>query len=248
MINVNYGSKDRNTAYTTNFSSEYKIIQYLLDDDSPVCFDIGAHHGETIKDLREYFKTPIIYAFEPDPINYNILNKSVHGMSNVYIVNKGIGSAIGQYPFYSNQLSHTNSFLKVNETSKDHIRLQKMTAHERKDLFTKEYNREILLDMTTLDAYCNENNIQHIDFLKIDAQGFEIECLKGCSSMLSKVKILKCELSFFDFYEKSNTFYDLENLIKLYNFSLYSIPFVSQNPQNGRTDWVEVIYINNSYG
>ena len=61
--------------------------------------------------------------------------------------------------------------------------------------------------------------------------------------MLANTKILKCELSLFDYYDCSSSFYEIEEILRPYNFKLYSIPFVSQNPENGRTDWIDVIYI-----
>lgn len=42
------------------------------------------------------------------------------------------------------------------------------------------------IQIQTLDAYCEENGIVHINFLKIDVEGHEMAVFKGASNMLSK--------------------------------------------------------------
>jgi FkbM family methyltransferase len=43
----------------------------------------------------------------------------------------------------------------------------------------------VVAQATTLDSYCRENNITHIDLLKIDVEGAELQVLHGASAMLS---------------------------------------------------------------
>lgn len=43
----------------------------------------------------------------------------------------------------------------------------------------------VVAQATTLDSYCQENNITHIDLLKIDVEGAELQVLQGASAMLS---------------------------------------------------------------
>jgi FkbM family methyltransferase len=244
MINVNYGSVDRNEGYIKNFPTEYSILSQLIPMESPVLFDIGAHQGETIREMIEHLKSPVVHAFEPEKSNFKLLSNTFADTENVHLVNKGVGAVNEKRVFYINALSHTNSFLKVNEMSEDHIRIQKLSESERHALFAEDYNQERLVEITTIDDYCQQQTIKKIDLLKIDTQGFEVDCLKGASRMLHAVKVLKCEVSFFDYYEKSTSFFELESILRPYNLELYSIPFVSQNPENGRTDWLEVIYVN----
>jgi hypothetical protein len=37
---------------------------------------------------------------------------------------------------------------------------------------------------------------------------------------------------------------DIEKILLPAGFELYSISHISQNPMNGRTDWLDVIYVN----
>lgn len=246
MIDVNYGSINRNEGYIKNFPTEYNIISKFIVDETPVLFDIGAHQGESVKEMLSHFKSPIIYAFEPEQCNFIELCNFFADKKNVHLINKGVGSTKEERILYVNALSHTNSFLKVNPDSQDHIHIQKLNADEKRVLFKQDYNQEKLIEIITIDDYCQQQDIHYIDLLKIDTQGFEISCLQGATRMLHAVKVMKCEVSFFDYYEKSTSFFELESILKPYNFELYSIPFISQNPENGRTDWLEVIYVNKS--
>lgn len=52
---------------------------------------------------------------------------------------------------------------------------------------------KILLQVKRADEYIHANNIQTIDFLKIDTEGYELKVLKGFGESLSIVKIIQFE-------------------------------------------------------
>ena len=53
------------------------------------------------------------------------------------------------------------------------------------------------------------------------------------------------ELMLYDYYSRSLSFTDIENYLIPAGFQLYDISHIAKNPMNGRTDWVDVIYVNN---
>ena len=65
----------------------------------------------------------------------------------------------------------------------------------------------------------------------------------GFGDKLSNVDVVLTELLFFDFYERSLSFSDVEFYLLRSGFSIYDISHISKNPMNGRTDWVDVIYV-----
>ena len=42
------------------------------------------------------------------------------------------------------------------------------------------------VEVQTLDAYAMERNLNRIDFIKLDVEGYELECLKGAHSTIDK--------------------------------------------------------------
>ena len=45
------------------------------------------------------------------------------------------------------------------------------------------------ITLTTIDTFCQENNIEHIDFLKIDVEGNELKVLQGAKTMINNGNI-----------------------------------------------------------
>ena len=79
--------------------------------------------------------------------------------------------------------------------------------------------------------------------LKIDVQGAEALVIEGGQVFLKNTKSIMIEITFADYYETSNDLYDIEKYLIPSGFNLYSILDISQNPMNGRTDWVELLYV-----
>lgn len=45
-----------------------------------------------------------------------------------------------------------------------------------------------------LDTYCKKHRIPSPDFIKIDVQGAELDVLRGCDEILSKCRLIHCEI------------------------------------------------------
>ena len=83
-----------------------------------------------------------------------------------------------------------------------------------------------------------------IDILKIDTQGYEVGVLVGGKQMLKKTSCSIIEISLYDFYEKSTSILEVEQIMQEAGHSIWDISKVSKNPKNFRTDWVELVYRN----
>jgi hypothetical protein len=91
------------------------------------------------------------------------------------------------------------------------------------------------VDVTTIDEFCGRNAIAHIDFLKLDVQGFEREVLLGAQRLLDAraVRTLQVEIMFFPFYQRQLSFYDIESLLIPRHYRLFTIDnfFTTQDRQ-----------------
>lgn len=228
----------RNKEFHSNFNRD-KIIKSVIKSDLPIIFDVGAHHGQSIDYLREFFPRGFIYSFEPDPDSFKILSKK---KSEINIIsNIALSDESGFKVFYRNKISHTNSLNKVNLNSKDSIRAKNEKSIQNSS-YKDEVNSKINVETITLDEFMANNFIQSIDLLKIDVQGSEEKVLKGATNSLGKIMSIIIEISFYDYYEKSSSFAGVESYLFKAGFRLFSILEISQNPMNGRTDWAEVLY------
>lgn len=237
MENIGH-SKARNKEFEEKFSRE-RLFQHVVSTDKPVIFDIGAHRGESVAYLKRLFPQSSIFSFEPDPESFAILSSKPN--EGVSYFNVAVSDMDGSAPFYRNHISHTNSLLKVNFSSRDSIGIAKAVA-ENDHAYFAGFNEEVQVATTRLDTFLTCHSIDHIDLLKIDVQGAERRVLEGGGLQTTRVIIL--EVSFYDYYEQNTTFMDVEQILLPIGFRLFSISEISNNPMNGRTDWAEVVYLN----
>jgi len=230
---------DRNKAFNEKFSREIIIAKCFEKILCPMIFDVGSHHGESLGFFKEIAPNAQIHCFEPDPESYYILQKNFPDHENVH--NYAISDKIGEESFYRNPLSHTNSLNKVNLKSKDSIKIKQEKFSESSE-FLDAVNQKVVVPCTTLNFFVQNYEIESIDLLKVDVQGAEAKVLNGAKNILNMVEAVIIEIALFDFYEISNNFLDIENILIPAGFDLFSILDISQNPMNGRTDWVELLY------
>jgi len=220
-------SKNRNQKYFENYNREI-VIKNIVKKENPICFDVGAHIGESVLYFNKLFNNPLIYSFEPSPESFKILKNNNY--KNNICFNYAISNITGNTVFYENQISHTNSLVKINSLSVDSIKKQKTI------------NTKINIKAKKLDDFCSEEKINKIDLLKVDVQGAETLVFEGSQNILINTRVVIVEICFFDYYENKGGFFDIEKFLKPKGFSLFSISEISYNPMNGRTDWVEAIY------
>jgi FkbM family methyltransferase len=221
-----------------------KFYRKLLSK-NPTIIDIGANKGQTIVFFKKIFPKLKIFAFEPSE-TYEFLEKKYQNDKNIKLSNVAIDKKKGKKKFYyhkfkSHNTSGLSGFYKVNKDSKDHIRLR---SPERNKIL-KEINFSYSVNCMSLDdIFFKKINI---DLLKIDTQGNELNVLKGSKKLLKNIKFIKLELMLYDYYEKSYSISDIELFLKKFNFKIFNILEVQQNPVNFKTDWIEVLFFNKSF-
>jgi FkbM family methyltransferase len=139
-----------------------------------VIFDIGANIGQTANYLIKNFPDADIYCFEPVKKTYEELLSNIHN-NNIHPINEGLGIHILNQSIHKNDLNEHAS-LKENDGRFSEIETVKINTGEN---------------------FCNQNQINSIDLLKIDTEGYELEVLKGFGIMLrSNVKMIYAEVGF----------------------------------------------------
>ncbi len=218
-----------------------KFYRKLLSK-NPTIIDVGANKGQTIVFFKKIFPRLKIFAFEPSE-TYKFLEKKYHDDKNIKLSNVAIDKKKGKKKFYYHKFKSYNTsglsgFYKINKDSKDHIRLK---SSERNKIL-KEINFSYSVNCMSLDDIFKKKI--NIDLLKIDTQGNELNVLKGSKKLLKNIKFIKLELMLYDYYEKSYSISDIDLFLKKYNFKIFNILEVQQNPVNFKTDWIDVLFYN----
>ncbi len=124
---------------------------------------MGANIGQSAKAYLKAFPEARIYSFEPVAATYQALvaNMGQQSPDRFVAVNSALGAEIG-------------------EGRMD-------TRHGGSDMFQLTEDGNESVEITTLDHFCE--NIPFIDFLKIDAEGHDLQVLKGADRMLREKRI-----------------------------------------------------------
>jgi FkbM family methyltransferase len=200
--------------------------------ENPIIIDVGAHHGETLIACRDAFPKAMIHCFEPDPESQDILAKCAAGLANVKLHPFALGAAPGQAEFHRNSESMTNSLLPTSAES---------LASEYAS-FTK--TQEVIqVPVETLDSVCQRENIQWIDLLKTDCQGFDLMVLQGAVKMISshQIGLITCEVIFDQEYDGQGKFHELLRFLDAYGYKLMGFYNMSRTRTNVCT-YCDVIF------
>ena len=242
-------NEERTAQYHEQFNRE-KTLRMLLTEACPVIFDVGASVGTTLREFKEWGPDGRIHCFEPQEECWDELegNALRYPGGQVVLNQRAVGSIkTDRAVFYTHNISRgISGFHKINLESNDSIKLKEVWESGERGLaqYEEGLNQERSVEVVRLDDYMQEAGVEGINLLKIDTQGFEPEVLEGLGSRLENVDVVLTELMFYDYYQRSLSFSDIERWLLPAGLHLYDINHISRNPMNGRTDWVDVIYVN----
>lgn len=140
-------------------------------------FDIGSNEGEYSEYLVSIKPNVVVHCFEPNKAAFNILKDKFCKMDKVKCNNVALGEKLEKKLLYSNPGATTfSSFHYFIDDKDDFSELNEVTVF-------------------TLDNYCENNNINKIDLMKIDTEGHELFVLKGGRQLFEKkdVEIVQFE-------------------------------------------------------
>ena len=136
-----------------------------------VCLDIGANAGWfTIMLMKLSGPRGAVHAFEPVPATYEMLLENI-------TTNKGLGNA------KANCLALGSEIGKVEMILEDGL----PDGHASVEFSDEAEGARFSVKQDTLDTYLSDNNIERVDFLKMDIEGSELEMLKGSGLLFSGV-------------------------------------------------------------
>jgi len=148
------------------FRREYD--RWLGDLKPRVIVDAGAYIGDLTCHWATRFPEARIIALEPNPPSYEFasLNTAFYG-PGITVLRAGLGAFEGRCGLSGSE----------------------MGAH----LVLSANSEELPIEVTTIDAILANQDIEHIDLLKMDIEGSEAQVLANAASWIGKVKVLAVE-------------------------------------------------------
>lgn len=127
-------------------------------------FDVGANKGHSSCFFSKIAQK--VFAFEPVPYLVDELKQNVtlNNCKNIEIIEKAVSNQSGKTRFNLYDSDGHNSLLRHDQSK---------------------FKKSIDVDMITLDEFCKNKGISHIDLLSIDVEGYEYNVLQGGGGIVS---------------------------------------------------------------
>ena len=156
-----------------------------INGEAATILDVGAAGGEMVEQYRTLFPRAMIHAFEPDPNSIRLLEGRFGEDKQVKLNQVAVTESAGQVTMNVNLLPATNSLLPTDPRG-DGLWGDRLL----------ETQATIEVPSITLDDYCRSHEIDSVDILKLDIQGYELNALRGARSMLEggRVKLVYMEI------------------------------------------------------
>jgi len=188
---------------------ETKLVKDIIKDGNTIV-DIGANIGYfTLIFARLVGEKGEVFAFEPEPNNFNLLKKNIeiNNYKNVNLINKAASNKSGKIKLYIDDFNSGGHSLIAQIRNKQHIEIESIK----------------------LDDFFDTN--KKIDFIKIDAEGAELEVLKGMSTLLNKNDDIKILLEYNPLVFKSFNVTPQKyiDLLMGFNFKIYKFDEKTEN-------------------
>jgi FkbM family methyltransferase len=145
----------------------------VLPTGAPVLFDVGGHVGDYTSAFLEAHPGGRAYVFEPSASHFKRLGEQLGGRPNVTLTACALGRARAELPLYKD--SNISGLASLTQRRLGHIGIA--------------MDRIEQVQVKTLDDVCDELGVTHIDLLKIDVEGHEIDVLSGAVRMFAAKRI-----------------------------------------------------------
>ena len=168
---------------------------------------------------RHYFPNAKIISFEPLPIPAALFRKIFSTDDAVVLHDVAIGPKSEQCTMHVSGRDDSSSLLPISS-------LQEKIFPGTSEVAT------VNVQVAPLDAFIVDSDIIAPAMLKLDVQGFELDALKGCESLLYKLEWIYCECSFVELYSGQRLASDVIKWLEGKGFSIAGISNVSYD-RNG---------------
>ena len=185
--------------------------------------DGGAAEGEWAEHLHEIWPDAKLLAIEPRADAQASLKARAAKVPGMVAAQTLLGPSEGTVEFYES--AHNSSLLK---DGPDGARGRRVSA-----------------PMTTLDALVQQLGLPDPDLIKLDLQGFELECLKGATRCLAHAEAVLLEVSLIPIYDGMPLIADVVPFMSERGFRLYDISGLWHRPLDGALVQGDFLFVAN---
>mgnify|MGYP006292972855 CR=1 FL=1 len=145
-------------AVRVNSLAKTYLLEQLNIDSNDIVIDCGANYGDLYHVLRSTIKQENYITFEPGPDEYRCLMLNV---AHAIHYNKGLGEVDGLSTLWLNSYQADSSFIEP-----------------------ANWDEKVQANVITLDTFMAHKEFKKVKLLKLEAEGFEPEILKGAEQFI----------------------------------------------------------------
>ena len=198
---------------------EELLVKYNINIDGVAHF--GAHLGQEVKTYQK-LKFKNIYLFEPQKEIYDQLSSKNISYANVHTYNFGLGSSENKVKLH----------LDTNDGQSSSVLKPLLHLDMHPDV---KFNSFEDIEIKRYDSL----NINDVNFLNIDIQGFELEALRGSEEVLNNITCIYTEINRDYVYENCSLVGEIDEYLKNFGFLR-----VETKWWKGFYIWGDAFYIN----
>jgi FkbM family methyltransferase len=206
-------------------------LNWLLDverligspDKVQTIFDVGANVGQTALLLNRRFPHSTIYTFEPLAATFAQLCENTRTLQTVVCEHCALGSETKSVELYPKAASTQNSLVP------------EFNIASGRGAETIEVRR--------VDDILQQRSILHLNLLKTDTEGFDLEVMKGAGDALKRgtIDTIISEVGFHPYRRHHTYLYDLQEFLSEHGYELYGM--YDQNHYDGRIDYADALFV-----
>jgi FkbM family methyltransferase len=167
-----------------------------------VFIDAGANVGTFSRKMLNAFRIATIVAFEPVPQTFAVLKRRMAGFPQIRPVQAALGEQPGSATMHLYAQSGWNRIVSETDTNSE----------------------TVIVDVTTIDEFCERMNLTKISLLKTDCEGYDNKVVRGADRMLraGRVDAVYCEVNFRRDGAHGD-FFDLDEYLTGHDFFFYAL-------------------------
>jgi FkbM family methyltransferase len=186
--------------------------------------DVGAHRGEWSRDTSKIFPEATYFLIEPQIELQKDINDFLKTQKGKYILG-GAGAEKGELLLTIwDDFAGSSFLLPDNEVSNTGKPQRKVPIYQ-------------------IDNLISENEIPVPDICKLDVQGFELEVLKGATSLFGKTEVFILEASLFEFMPNQPILNEIIDFMYKRNYLIYDFPGFSNRPFDKALGQIDVCFV-----
>lgn len=202
-----YSSFSLNPRFT-----KYLVKNEILKDNPLVVVDVGARGGLEYH-WTNYGNVARFIGFEPDSQECKMLNDSLSPESNSHFYPVALYKDKGSYTFYHQAPAASGLYPadpKLVSRFPDEVSLKT--------------RKTSIINTVDFDSFVKDYKIPDVDFIKLDAEGAELDILRGAVKQLKKTVLgISCEIFFSPWRGEGRGFSEIEQFLRPFGFRLYDL-------------------------